>query len=550
MHIDDKGGCMGVVPFIRKKKWTGALPRGALLFLQVMLGVGISTAAGAETQDCEATGRLIAKPEFGFEGESTGDMPAGFDTYGTVEVTAANRRAGHQAVRLARTASGQVVRMLGGFRDDQSGYGRAESGRLKLSLYVPADITVPVYVALFQDSYLAEMDRVIELAFMQDGTLRNRGPEGTGMVGSYQAGKWNDVELIWDGIANTGHYMLLVNGSLVDSRQQGSGYLPVEHKGKVPMLFELKYGANGAAASPDVYVDEISLRGPYESTGFDASLWKITLPDGDDRDTGWLLCDNTSPGEFYYKKDGSLIFKSPNIAGHTVGSKYSRSELREMLVGVDAGDGAENKTQGVTRNNWVLSTASDESQSAAGGVDGNLKATLKVENVSTTGRPDKIGRVVIGQIHASEDEPVRLYYRKLPGNTRGSIYLAQDIPGSDEENWQVLVGSRDDNATDPADGIRLGEPFSYEIKTQGHRLTVVIRRPGKPSVSKTVDLGTLYDSDWMYFKAGVYNQNNGCGDGADTDEDGKPDYDVPEKCSDSDYVQARFYSVKATHGRP
>lgn len=541
---------MGILSLNHKKKKARALSRSALLFLQVMLGVGISTAVGAETQDCEATGRLIAKPDFGFEGESMGVVPAGFDTYGTVEVTAANRRAGHQSVRLARTASGQVVRMLGGFRDDQGGYDTAESGRLKLSLYVPADTTVPVYVALFQDSYLAETDRVIELAFMQDGTLRNRGPEGTDTVGRYQTGRWNDVELIWDGLANTGHYMLLVNGSLVDRRQQGSGYLPVEHKGKVPMLFELKYGANGAAASPDMYVDEISLRGPYESTGFDASVWKITLPDGDDRDTGWLLCDNTSPGELYYKKDGSLVFSSPNIAGHTVGSKYSRSELREMLVGVDAGDGAENKTHGVTRNNWVLSTASDENQSAAGGVDGNLKATLKVENVSTTGRPDRIGRVVIGQIHASEDEPVRLYYRKLPGNIRGSIYFAQDIPGSDEENWQVLIGSQDNNAPNPADGIRLGGLFSYEIKTQGHQLTVIIKRPGKPNVSRTVDLGTLYDGDWMYFKAGVYNQNNGCGDGADTDGDGKPNYDVPEQCSDLDYVQARFYSIKATHGRP
>ncbi len=139
----------------------------------------------------------------------------------------------------------------------------------------------------------------------------------------------------------------------------------------------------------------------------------------------------------------------------------------------------------------------------------------------------KVGRVIIGQIHASNDEPCRLYYRKLPGNTKGAIYFAHE-PTTSAEQWHEMIGSRSDNAPDPEDGIALGEKFSYEIKVEGNDLTVTIVRPGKPDVQKVVDMtDSGFADDWMYFKAGVYNQNNSGEDG--------------------DYCQASFFALSNAH---
>ena len=493
-------------PLCSGRRWPAArVLRHALL--AALLGAG----ATAGVQASELT---IASADFDFETDAAGGLPHGFDTAGPVQVSDARARAGGQAVRLNRSVADQSVRM-------RREFGAAASGRVKFSVYVPVDAAV-AYAALFADGYIAETDRVTELAFLPGGELRNRSVGGgTQVVGRYQPGAWNDVELIWDGIANTQRYMLLVNGRLI-------GRLPVAQAGKLPARFELKYGANGAAAAAsDLFVDNISLRGLDESAGFDPSVWKITKPDGEEEDTQWLVDGNTLGNQFYYKNDGSLVFRTPNIAGHTEGSKYPRTELREMLLGTGVGD---DETQGFTGNNWVLSTASAENQAKAGGVDGNLKATLKVDHVSTSGDGYKIGRVIIGQIHGSDDEPLRLYYRKLPGNAKGSIYFAHLPRYAKSDDWIEMIGSRGDKANNPVDGIALGEPFSYEVNAKGHQLTVTIKRPGKPDVAKTIEMDHAYDSDWMYFKAGVYNQNN--------------------SGTSEDYAQATFYSISATRDRP
>ena len=56
-----------------------------------------------------------------------------------------------------------------------------------------------------------------------------------------------------------------------------------------------------------------------------------------------------------------------------------------------------------------------------------------MDHVTTTGEPGQVGRVIIGQIHANDDEPIRLYYRKLPHHSKGSVYFAHEnrIEGSD-----------------------------------------------------------------------------------------------------------------------
>src|SRR5690606_35167472 len=239
----------------------------------------------------------------------------------------------------------------------------------------------------------------------------------------------------------------------------------------------------------------------------------------------WLQSGETVAEQFYFNSDGSMVFRSPNVAGTTTNSRYSRSELREMLLGASP----KGQTKGVTKNNWVFSTSDPQVKQLAGAVDGTMKATLQVDRVSTTGAPGSVGVVIVGQIHASDDEPLRLHYRKLPGNNHGSIYFAHGTPRAND-TWYDVIGSRKNDVQDLVDGIALGEKFGYEIKVRGLELSVSIFRSGKPDVNKTITMHSGYNNDWMYFKAGVYNQNN-------------KDFTADQ----SDYVQAMFYTLDVSH---
>ena len=153
-----------------------------------------------------------------------------------------------------------------------------------------------------------------------------------------------------------------------------------------------------------------------------------------------------------------------------------------------------------------------------------------MNHVTTTGTPREIGRVIIGQIHAKDDEPIRLYYRKLPGHKKGSIYAAHESKGDPDDIFFDLIGDRSDDAEDPEDGIALDEVFTYRINVIGNMLEVAVIQNGQLLAGKTVNMaGSGYDvaNDYMYFKAGVYNQNRS----------GDPD----------DFVQATFYSIENTH---
>ncbi|MFY0688392.1 MAG: polysaccharide lyase family 7 protein [Cyclobacteriaceae bacterium] len=241
------------------------------------------------------------------------------------------------------------------------------------------------------------------------------------------------------------------------------------------------------------------------SGNFDLSYWKLTRPNQQEVPEDVLSDGYEKEGEFYTDPNtGAMVFWCPND-GQTGGSTYPRNELREMIR---AGN-TDISTQGINGNNWVFSSSTMENQEAAGGVDGVMTATVAVDHVSeTSDDAGKIGRVIVGQIHASDDEPCRLYYRKLPGNSKGSIYIAHE-PTTSAEQWYNMIGSRSDNATDPEDGIALGEKFSYEIKVVYNTLTVTIMREGKEDVVQEVDMtNSGFANDWMYFKAGNYNQNN------------------------------------------
>lgn len=270
---------------------------------------------------------------------------------------------------------------------------------------------------------------------------------------------------------------------------------------------------------------------------FDLLGWYLNTPGDKNRDgisdkfSEIQLAKGASDERYFFTgPDGGMVFVATVSGGKTsANTSFTRSELRGMLRRGDTSIATHTKPE-PNKNNWVFSSAPARAQKKAGGVDGRLFATLAVDYVTTTGDAGQVGRVIVGQIHAKDDEPIRLYYRKLPGNERGSIYAAHEISDGDDV-WYEMIGSKARSAPDPQNGIALGQKFSYEILAEANELKVTIfDEQGDRLAHTTIDMSNSgYDvaGDFMYFKAGVYNQNN-TGD--------------PE-----DYVRATFYQLETSH---
>ena len=283
------------------------------------------------------------------------------------------------------------------------------------------------------------------------------------------------------------------------------------------------------------YINWHLVSGTTDSTGsnFELISWKLQTPadlDGNglsdsksetDLDTGF------TDEYFFTGPEGGMVFRSTIDGAKTsANTNYTRSELREMLRRGNTGI----STRGVNRNNWILGYQPDPGL-PVGGRNGVLRATLAVNHVTETGDRNQVGRVIIGQIHAENDEPLRLYYRKYPENERGFIYMAHEIRDSDDIYFPVLgpVNGNLDNApvddANPENGIALDEIFSYEVVQHDARIDVIVRRGDSagPIIGHNfVDMreqNSGYDvpEEWMYFKAGAYSQNR-TGDGTDFDQ--------------------------------
>jgi len=282
---------------------------------------------------------------------------------------------------------------------------------------------------------------------------------------------------------------------------------------------------------------------------FDLQGWYMTTPADDDGDgksdsvyenelaAGW-----TDPRFFYTDPaTGGMVFRvTPAGAKTSKNTSYTRSELRGMLRRGDYN--IETRIDGgyPNKNNWVFSSAPESAQVASAGVDGKLTATLAVSQVTRLGKAYQVGRVVIGQIHAKNDEPIRLYYRKLPKNKYGSIYFAHD-PEVGKESWVDVIGKRANKIPNPEDGIALDEVFSYEIevkgKTEGDNIIPmlhlkIIRDDGTEVVADPFDMrdsGFSVEDEFMFFKAGAYSGNNSS----------------PEP--ETDFDKVIFYKLEATH---
>ena len=249
---------------------------------------------------------------------------------------------------------------------------------------------------------------------------------------------------------------------------------------------------------------------------FDLLGWKLSVPtdtDGNGKSDDILERELASGYQdenyFFTGPDGGMVFKSPNRGARTSkNTKYVRSELREMLRRGDTSIKTKTKSGRPNKNGWVFSSAPKSAQKAAGAVDGVMEATLAVNRVTTTGKDYQIGRVIIGQIHAKNDEPIRLYYRKLPGNSLGAIYAAHESREFEKDVYYEMIGTRSKSAPNPKNGIGLNEKFTYKIDAKGNSLHVTITKLGQVLAETTIDMtNSGYDiaDDYMYFKAGVYN---------------------------------------------
>jgi hypothetical protein len=253
--------------------------------------------------------------------------------------------------------------------------------------------------------------------------------------------------------------------------------------------------------------------------------WKITLGDGSNHKD---LINYEQKDFFYHANDGAdwIVYKTPNTGGTTKNSSNTRSELHQV-------------------EEWLPKTG------------GKLTGTLKVMQVSTSGdaRVAASYSVVVGQIHGSEgheNEPIKIFYKKFPGHSKGSVFWNYEINTAGDDNagrWDFssavwghdfsVVGD-EPNAypEEPADGIKLGEEFSYEINVFEGIMYVSFTSEGHESKSFTKSLiesdfvadsdipqqtltlfgqtgqdGTerreAYAGELQYFKQGAYNQTNG-----------------------------------------
>lgn len=255
--------------------------------------------------------------------------------------------------------------------------------------------------------------------------------------------------------------------------------------------------------------------------------WNLILGDGSNAGHA----NNFVQEDFFYTaKDGEnnwVVYKAPN-AGDTHGtSNNTRTELAQV-------------------KKWYPSTADDK-----------LTATLKVMNVSSTGdaRVAASYSVVVGQIHSAdghENEPLKIFYKKFPGHTKGSVFWHYEINTAGDDNsgrWDYssavwghdfsVVGEEESTYPDePEDGIELGEEFSYEIVVKDGIMSLKFTSKGHETKSFTknliaseyttaadipqqtqdlfvpigqdgVERENAYAGEGLFFKLGAYNQTNG-----------------------------------------
>ena len=277
------------------------------------------------------------------------------------------------------------------------------------------------------------------------------------------------------------------------------------------------FAANDGLSKKTVYPSEVI---PF------MDKFKILLGDGTNEDN---LIDYENKDFFYSVIDGTrywVVYKTPNSGVTSKNSSNTRTELHE-------------------KREWKPEEG------------GKLTGSLKVMHVSTSGdaRVASSFSTVVGQIHSGEgheNEPCKIFYKKFPGHTKGSVFWNYEINTAGDDNsgrWDYstpvwgydmsVVGSNPtEYPPEPEDGIELGEEFSYEINVHEGIMYLTFTSKGHKTVSFTknliksdyttladmpeqtkklfvpigqdgVERANAYAGELNYFKQGAYNQTNG-----------------------------------------
>jgi hypothetical protein len=201
---------------------------------------------------CSATATTVQMPPLSFmpvhdfETTTLNAAPQDFDVAGPAAVTDEQARSGNRSVKLTRLNVDENVRL-------RQHFGARQAGLLKVSLYVPNNVQVDTFVTLFQDSYRADPDRIIDVIFRANSDIRNREAGGQVAIGKFHKGTWNDIEINWQNLATNNTYSLKVNGSLI-------GNFAAERPGMVPARLDIKYGAGSSPiGSASLYLDALTI---------------------------------------------------------------------------------------------------------------------------------------------------------------------------------------------------------------------------------------------------------------------------------------------------
>ncbi|WP_165670010.1 polysaccharide lyase family 7 protein [Metapseudomonas otitidis] len=218
----------------------------------------------------------------------------------------------------------------------------------------------------------------------------------------------------------------------------------------------------------------------------DLGTWNLTIPVGAPSvtiDTPALV--GGYQDNYFKASNGTLFFWTPVNGSTTANAIYPRSELRETFA-----DGR--------LRNWNYSAA-----------DNYMSANLAVDQVPST------GKIVVGQIHSygSTSPLLKLEYQyKTKTGTGNIVAKIRNTPADPSGAVSTLLT-----------GVKLGQRFTYVINLspQG-RLSILVN---------DTQFSQQLDGTWapkpLYFKAGVYTQDNA---GAD-----------------SEAGSATFYNLKTEH---
>jgi hypothetical protein len=275
--------------------------------------------------------------------------------------------------------------------------------------------------------------------------------------------------------------------------------------------------------------------------------------------------------DFWYvandEKTDWVVYKTPNSGITSRTSSNTRTELGQ-------------------KKHWIPETG------------GKLTGTLKVMHVSTSGdaRVAASYSVVVGQIHSdegNENEPLKIFYKKFPGHTKGSVFWNYEIntEGDNSGRWDystavwgydmsVLGSGPDSYPEEPEKGIELGAEFSYEINVYEGIMYLTFTSEGKDTIKFTknllksefstyenipqqiltlyapigrdgVERENAYAGEINYFKQGAYNQTNGKSpeenivwySGADT-----YDGDIAKQYANGSYTEVWFKEATVGEG--